>query len=90
VQQRAGVGVLLLPETAQGHGRVAADAEPENRVVRAVEKGVQAGQLAGFAETVEQVVAVAFQRMRPKIRFVPVARQIEAGSVALTYAPKIG
>ncbi len=38
VQQRAGVGVHLLPKLAHGHGGVATDAQPEGRVVGFVEK----------------------------------------------------
>ena len=50
VRQGAGVGIDLLPELAQRHGGVTADADAEDGVVYFVEEGAQAGQGTGFAE----------------------------------------
>ena len=75
VLQGAGVGVHLPPKFEQRHGGIAADAEAKNRVVRLVKKGLQAGQVARFAEGGQQVVAVAFVRVGLKVGVVPVARQ---------------
>jgi len=72
---------LLLPKLAQAHGRIAADAEAEHRVVRGVKKGVQARQVARLGEAGQQVFAVAFQRVGPKVGFVPVLGQEQAATV---------
>ncbi len=81
VQQRAGIWVLLLPELAQAHGRVATDAQTKNRVVCLVKKGVQARQTASFSEAGQQIFAITLQWMRTKIGFMPVTRQVEAATV---------
>ena len=87
MRERAGVRVHLLPELAQCHRRVAADAEAEDRVVRLVEEGVQPRQSAGLAEARQQVIAVALQRPLAEVGLVPVARQRQAAGLRCAAQP---
>ena len=75
VDQRAGVGINGLPELAQRHRRITADAEPEHRIVRFIEKGGEPRQPARFPKGGQQILAVGLQRLGAEIGLVPVARQ---------------
>lgn len=81
VHQRPARRVHRLPELAQRHRRVAADAEAEDRVVRLIEEGLQPMQGAGLAKGGEQVVTVGFERVGAEVGFVTVTREREPAGV---------
>jgi len=87
VHQQACAGIHLLPELAQGHGRITADAQAENRVVGFIKEGVQTGKRAGFTEGGQQVIAVAISRVGLKVSVMSVARQLQAPRFGGTAQP---
>jgi hypothetical protein len=73
--QCPGIGGNLLPELHHRHRGVAADPQAKDRVVGAVEEGMQAGQGAGLAETPEEIVAIVLVWVHAKVGVMAVARQ---------------